>query len=151
MIRKIISGAQTGADQGGLAAALILGLDVGGSVPRGRRTSAGPLTDEQMKKWKLVEHSSDRYPPRTEWNVKHSDGTVIFGNLDSPGSQLTWRICQRNQKPYLRNPSINELRTWVHINQIRTLNVAGNREDKYPGIFQHVVDFLVEAFKDENS
>jgi len=44
-IKKIISGAQTGADRGALDAALDLGLPVGGWVPRGRRAEDGPIPD----------------------------------------------------------------------------------------------------------
>ena len=38
---KIVSGAQTGVDQGGLLAAIDLGLEWGGWVPKGWRTEIG--------------------------------------------------------------------------------------------------------------
>ena len=38
---KIVSGAQTGVDQGGLLAAIDLGLEWGGWVPKGWRTENG--------------------------------------------------------------------------------------------------------------
>lgn len=148
MIRKIISGAQTGADQAGLCAAEALGLETGGTVPRGRRTYVGPLSDKTMLQWNLVEHKSAAYPPRTERNVQDSDGTVIFGNLASPGCKLTIKLCKRHKKPYLDNPlSPKELSNWAEANRIEVLNVAGNREETNPGIFVRVRNFIVEAFK----
>ena len=41
MVRKIISGGQTGADRAALNVACVLGLDVGGWCPRGRRAEDG--------------------------------------------------------------------------------------------------------------
>lgn len=35
MIKKVISGGQTGADQAGLLAARVCGVDVGGTAPKG--------------------------------------------------------------------------------------------------------------------
>ena len=45
MVRKIISGGQTGADQAGLAVAKRLGIPTGGFVPKGFLTEAGPRPD----------------------------------------------------------------------------------------------------------
>lgn len=148
MLRKIISGAQTGADQAGLVAAEALGLERGGTVPKGRRTSIGPLSDNEMIRWNLVEHESPRYPPRTACNIRDSDGTVLFGNIGSPGSRLTVRLCRAHKKPFLTNPrDPRELKEWVEYKGIKTLNVAGNREEKNSGIFNRVTEFLIEAFK----
>ena len=74
MIVKIISGGQTGADRGGLEAGKELGL---------------------------VEHTSSSYPPRTVDNVRNSDGTIIFGNINSPGCKLTISTCIKFKKPYI--------------------------------------------------
>lgn len=145
---KIISGAQTGADQAGLAAACHLGLEVGGWMPYGRRTEDGPMSIELFNKYKLKQHPSPNYPPRTEQNVRESDGTVLFGNLDSPGCRLTMQLCDRHHKHYPGNPLKPEyLRAWVEQHDIKVLNVAGNRESTNPGIFDSTVKFLVEAFK----
>ena len=43
MLEKIISGAQTGADRGGLDAALERGFPIGGWVPRGRKAEDGTI------------------------------------------------------------------------------------------------------------
>jgi hypothetical protein len=45
MIKKIISGGQTGADQAALDVAIELGIPYGGWVPKGRLTGRGPLPE----------------------------------------------------------------------------------------------------------
>lgn len=148
MLRKIISGAQTGADQAGLAAAVALNLQTGGYIPKGRRTNIGPLTDWQMKRWDLIEHTSSAYPPRTEANVRSSDGTVLFGNMNSPGCKLTVKLCDKHNRPYLENPKTpNELFVWTVEHRIEVLNVAGNREETNPGIYASTKAFLINAFE----
>lgn len=64
MISKIISGGQTGADQGGLSAAIILNIKTGGTAPKGYRTQAGSAS--WLNKLGLLEHSSSDYAPRTQ-------------------------------------------------------------------------------------
>lgn len=158
MIKKIISGAQTGADRAGLEAALRLGLEVGGTVPLGKKTDAGPLTDYEMQIYCLREHTSPNYPPRTLANVKNSDGTAVFGDQWSPGSKLTIKYCEQQKKPHIVlnlwgtvgfNPDTEAraLRSWVETHNIQVLNVAGNRERSNPGIFHKVYEVLVEALK----
>ncbi len=74
MIKKIISGGQTGADQAALDAAMKLDIPHGGWIPRGLITENGPLPD----KYQLEEMPTSRYVGRTEENVIDSDGTLIF-------------------------------------------------------------------------
>ena len=86
MLKKIISGGQTGADIAGIDAAIASGLSYGGWLPKGRRTEDGPLPET----YALQEMKTRGYPKRTEQNVIDSDGTVIFvrGKLTG-GSDLT--------------------------------------------------------------
>ena len=74
MLRKIISGGQTGADQAGLDVAIKNNIPHGGAIPRGRMTENGVLAE----KYKLTEMTTKSYPKRTAKNVMDSDGTVIF-------------------------------------------------------------------------
>jgi hypothetical protein len=46
MITKIVSGAQTRADQAGLSAAVKLNLRRGGFIPKGKKTDVGPLSND---------------------------------------------------------------------------------------------------------
>lgn len=147
MLKKIISGGQTGADQGGLEAGRELGLVTGGTATLGWRTEDGPQ-QKLLEGFGLKESGVSGYPFRTEMNVVNSDATVIFGNLDSPGSKLTLSYCKRYIMPYFTNPPPGCLRRWVDKYHIKVLNVAGNRESKKPGIQQEVRKFLVKEFSD---
>lgn len=147
MLIKIISGGQTGADLAGLDAAIYLGLEVGGTIPRGRRTDRGRMLESLFVRYNLKESSSSLYPPRTEQNVRDSDGTVIFGSTISPGSKLTIKLARKHNKPYIVNPSPRALRQWVERCKVSILNVAGNRERTNPGIYKLVYETIVEAFR----
>lgn len=149
ILRKIISGGQTGADRAGLDAALALGLDVGGWVPKGRITERGPLTDEDMAKYKLQETASYDYFQRTSLNVTDSDGTVIFGNRGSSGSRLTIAIATEQQRPLIVNPSADTLRQFVQKNRIRVLNVAGNRASVNNRVYDYAFTTIIGAFRSQ--
>lgn len=123
-LERIISGGQTGIDQMALEVARSLGIPTGGIAPKGYLTEDGP--NEQLQDYGLTEHSSTRYAARTRANVKQSDGTVLFGKMTG-GTKLTLITCIKELKPYLINPMAEELRAWLVDNQIKVLNVAGNR------------------------
>ena len=127
-VTKIISGGQTGADRLGLEVAKELGIKTGGIAPKGYKTEKG--ADISLKELGLTEDSSSSYNPRTEKNVKASDGTVVFGDLNSAGSKLTINLLKQNNKPYIANPTTEELAKFLNDNNIQTLNVAGNRGSK---------------------
>ena len=95
MLRKIISGGQTGVDRAVLDASIELGIDHGGWIPKGRLTEDGPFPD----KYNLKEMPTSSYPKRTERNVIDSDGTLIIshGNL-SGGSLLTRKLATNHGK-----------------------------------------------------
>ena len=97
-LRKIVSGGQTGADQGALSACVQAGFPYGGWIPQGRRTEKGKVP----ARYRLRQHWSRHYPPRTEKNVVDSDGTVIFtcGKPDG-GSPLTIEFAEKHGKPCL--------------------------------------------------
>ncbi len=141
VLEKVISGGQTGADQGGLEAAETAGVTTGGMAPRGYRTSSGPRPD-LGRRFKLEESPSIYYASRTRANVRNSTGTVIFGNPHSPGSRLTVRLCKEHGRPCLqifypemtRVSAEGELAQWCVLHCVEVLNVAGNREERNPGI-----------------
>ncbi len=149
MINKIISGGQTGADQGGLFAAKALGIETGGTAPPKFMTERGS-EPTKLKSLGLVEGKPDSsiYKLRTRQNILDSDGTVVFGKGYSPGTTLTIKICKELKRPWIHNPGCLAFLKWIVDNNIQVLNVAGNRESKYPGIQDKVHTFLVEALKD---
>ena len=85
MIKKIISGGQTEADQAALDIAIKLGITHGGWIPRGRITETGTLPE----RFKLEEISSENYSECIRQNVMDATGTLILsygrltGDLDS--------------------------------------------------------------------
>ncbi len=136
VLEKIISGGQTGADRAGLEAAHEMEMKTGGTAPHGFRTDNG--FDLTLKKFGLFEHPSPGYRERTIQNIHDSDGTVWFGNPQSPGGKLTIGTVIQVGKPFIVNPNPVDLAEWLTENQIRTLNVAGNRERTNPGIGEAV-------------
>ena len=141
VLKKIISGGQTGADQGALDASIKYSLPHGGWVPKGRLTENGPLPDE----YKLKEIPTKNYPDRTEKNVLASDGTVVIthGKLTG-GSALTKKLAEKHKRPSLHinlneTPAFlaaSEINAWINENNIEILNVAGSRASKDPKIYE---------------
>jgi len=129
---KVISGGQTGADRTALEIARELGIPTGGYAPLGWRTDAGP--DPSLAEFGLIETRFPSYPLRTRLNVRFSHGTVIFGNIESAGCVCTENACLTYNRPYLTNPTVEELVSWVREGRIGILNVAGNRKRTNPEI-----------------
>ena len=96
---KIVSGAQTGADRGGLDAAIDLKIPYGGFIPAGRRAEDGKIPAKYIG---LTETKSDGYLVRTRLNAQHSSATVIFtfGPLTG-GSMKTRQFCEEYKKPWM--------------------------------------------------
>ena len=128
VVARVISGGQTGADRLGLEVAKELGIETGGVAPKGYKTEKG--SDSSLKDFGLTEDPSSSYNPRTEQNVKSSDATVIFGDVNSAGSKLTVSLLKKNNKPYIINPTAEQLSTFLKDNKVKVLNVAGNRGSK---------------------
>ena len=149
---RIISGGQTGADQGGLFAARELAIPTGGTAPHGWLTETGP-EEQLLRSFGLIECLQPGYDSRTKMNVLHADGTMIFGSYAAGGSALTAKIATEAGKPLFHVPfptkdsrdKTSEFRGWLARFRIRTLNVAGNRESQNPGLQEFARKFLIEA------
>ena len=80
-----------------------------------------------------------------------SSATIWFGSLDSPGYLTTERACLEYGRAMFKvaegenQPA--DIVAWLGINSFRTLNVAGNRESRTPGIEAMVERFLVAVFR----
>ena len=151
MIKKCISGGQTGADQGGLYAAELFDIPTGGWIPKGFLTEKG--SDPALgSRFGLVETGSAKYPIRTRANVNDSDGTIRFArNFSSPGEICTFKAIKDFRKPYfdvnIRNPpSLETVVEWIGVNKVLVLNVAGNKESSCPGICEFTIKFLSQVF-----
>ena len=148
---KIVSGGQTGADRAALDWAVERGVVHGGWCPRGRRAEDGPIDG----RYRLTETPGEAYVERTEWNVRDSDGTVIFSIATtlSGGSAKTADFARQQGKPWLhlaqhadRGDAARQLRRFVEEHRIRVLNVAGPRASTEPRVGEFVREVLDEAF-----
>ena len=119
MLRKIVSGGQTGVDPAALDTARALGLRSGGWCPSGRIAE-----DDRLRLcYRLLETASPDYWQRTEWNVRDPDGTLII-----------------NRGRRIRR---ERFRAWLARHRVRVLNVAGPRESKRPSIYRQARRILL--------
>jgi hypothetical protein len=85
MIKKVISGGQSGSDLGGLKAAKAFMIETGGTAPKYYKTENG--MDRSLGTiYGLKESTNMDYRHRTIDNIKDSDGTVLFMYRNSTGS-----------------------------------------------------------------
>jgi hypothetical protein len=148
VVRRIVSGGQTGADRAALEVALELGLEIGGWVPQGRLAEDGTIPARFSG---LREADSPEPAVRTALNVRDSDATLIVSRgLLSGGSRLTFEEAKRLRRPVLHldlarlSPAqaIAELREWLEAVEPVTLNVAGPRASHDAGIGAQVATLL---------
>ena len=155
-VRKIISGGQTGADRGALDAAIALGLERGGWAPRNWRAEDGAIPE--LYRVGMQQCASASYEVRTVLNVGDSDGTLVLslGPLNG-GSQRTmwaaadalkpaWHVIVRRDG-WLSESELTQVRGWLTINRILTLNVAGPRSSKARGMQAAACAALVQILK----
>ena len=147
---KIISGGQTGVDQGALDFALDNNFECGGYCPKGRLSEKGIIPF----KYPLTELESEDYEDRTRKNVLESDGTLIIKDHNelNEGTQETIIFCNQFSKPFLiadADSTINagyKFRRWIVENKIKVLNVAGNRQSDNPQIRGKAYLLLIKLF-----
>jgi hypothetical protein len=138
MLKKIISGGQTGVDRGALDAALEASFPCGGWCPKGRKAEDGVIP----VRYPVTEMRGPTYRARTRRNVTDSDGTLVlfFGEL-SGGTLETLRIAEQVGKPVLTidcaaksvADAAVEVAAFVRLHAIAALNVAGPRESTHAG------------------
>jgi hypothetical protein len=159
-VAKVISGGQTGADRGGLEAAVSLNILHGGHVPKGRLAEDGAVPNT----FQLEETESDDYRVRTRLNVENADVTLLFTHSGGPdgGTLFTKNYAIKKGKPWMSikfgmqdmNADIKHSR-WLYdklkahsklLGRPLIINVAGNRESKCPGIQKRTRDVIMAAF-----
>lgn len=152
MIKKIISGGQTGADRAALDVALKFGIFHGGWIPKGRKAEDGLLPEI----YRLKEMPTDSYPARTEQNVIDSDGTLIIarGHLTG-GSDYTRQMTLKHKKQLLgidlnltgHFDAASLIVSWIKLQRVQVLNVAGPRKSEDPQIYSDVITILEQVIK----
>ncbi len=143
MLKKIISGHQSGADIAAIDAAKAHSFPCWGWVPRGRKTESGPLPEQ----YDVEEMITGDYPQSSMQNVIYSDGTVIFTHgILTGGPENVRKYAIEQNKPWLHIDlgeygvvdSIRQITIFIDENQIETLNVAGKSASKDARIYEPV-------------
>lgn len=149
MIKKIISGGQTGADRAALDAAIKVSVPIGGSCPAGMKAEDGEIPD-----FYGLQEISGSYRQRTRKNVAESDGTAIFYDAYlSGGTELTLQFCIRLNRPYKvidislidAEKAAAVLIEFSDKFQVKTLNLAGPRASNHPRIYGFVKQVIVKT------
>lgn len=151
---KIISGGQTGVDIGALVGARKAGIPTGGNAPKGYKTEKGNQS-EILRSFGLIEHPSEKYPPRTKENIKNSCATLILvTNVNSAGTKLAIDHCKLIGRPFLVvNPfhdTIKLTTDFINMHQPSILNIAGHRQSTSIGIAEKTVEFVFNLFRKNN-
>jgi Circularly permutated YpsA SLOG family len=154
-IAKIVSGAQTGADRGGLEAAIWCELPYGGWIPKGRKSEEGviPYKYEGLKETKSAD-----YLARTEANVVDSDATIVFCyGVPGGGSKKTVEFAKKHGRPCLavdmdKEDVLDLVCAFVAgvAGESLVLNIAGSRESKSPGLERAVAVLVVDVISRVN-
>lgn len=174
---KIISGGQTGVDRAALDAALATGLPTGGWCPLGRLAEDGtipnhyPLTEapspEPAVRTEMNVIHSDGTLIITpayaltegtlytlQMTIKHQRPcllTLIKENNTPTAipttSNLTVIRATHQQMLTPTKKITRKVIDWLRENNIHTLNVAGPRESKVPGIYRVAISFLSTLFE----
>lgn len=155
MIKKIISGGQTGGDMGGLLAGNDLGVETGGHCPAAWKTETG--YNKYLENFGLICTSTSKYSVRTRLNVQNADLTIGFGDQNSAGMRLTYNACMAFGKPYFPvhlpifgkgyEYTMDAFGFELEEYDVEILNVAGNRESGHPGIEEEVRKWLIYVLK----
>lgn len=144
-LERVVSGGQTGVDRAALDVARQLGLTSGGWCPAGRLAEDGTVPEC----YPLTETPTSDYEERTQWNVRDSDGTLVLTvGRPSGGTAYTIECARDCSRPYFvldlraSDAELRRVTAWLAANRIRTLNVAGPRESKAPGVYRLAKDYL---------
>jgi CheY-like chemotaxis protein len=147
---KLVSGGQTGADRAALDFAIERGIPHGGWCPAERKAEDGVIP----LRFRLRETPSAAYSERSLWNVRDSDGTVIFTTDDqlTGGSNKTAQFARKLAKPWLHLAALRPgvdcaavLRGFIRQHGIRVLNIAGPRKSQEPTVGRFVTRTLRAA------
>lgn len=153
MVKRIVSGGQTGADRAAFDFALQVGIDCGGWVPKGQIAEDGIIPAKYPN---LIETESDDSGERTERNVRDSDGTLLVTRgTPTGGSAFTLQAVARLNKPVLHvdlegesvTPVSRRLRQWLQAIRPSVLNIAGPRNSEDPEIYELTTVLLEKTFR----
>ena len=146
-VKRILSGGQTGVDMAALDFGLKYQIPIGGWCPKGRINESGIIPGF----YPLWESSSKLSSVRTEKIVLAADATLIISSQKyiDKGTQLCLDLCQHHNKQVFLfdilnygEEQIRELKKWGSLVDIDILNIAGNRESTFQGIYSRCLEIL---------
>ena len=149
MLKKIISGGLTVADQAALDAAMSLGIPHGGYIPWGRMTEIGILPS----KYKLQEMKTDNHFECIERNAKESKGTLIIsvGELNDDSKYARKTTIKHSHQVFVVDleltPSFEAttiVYDWIQKYNIDELYIIGPFTYEYLNIDRHMT-IIVEG------
>jgi hypothetical protein len=152
MLKKIISGGQTGVDIAALRAAKAVGLETGGWMPKGFKTEDGPRS-EYADLYGMQEANRSDYPTRTRLNVAESPLTLFIGPNHSSAGAMATRSAVLSQSfktiMFIRFPLEEREYTtgWLarEIRHTEIVNIAGNRDT---WLETPIEEWLIEVFRE---
>ena len=149
MITKIISGGQTGADQGGLAAARLYGIPTGGYAPKNFMTTDGE--NHQLSKEYGIIETEHGYRKRTLMNIDASDCTIIIAsNIHSPGTKLTISHLRKTKKPFelVTYPNNIDIQDWLYQHSLyRSIKICQSIKDPIINVAGNSAATCKDAYK----
>ena len=138
-ILMVVCGGQAGVDQAALKVAEALQYEIGGIVPKYRKTTEGPLN----LRFPMTENNCETVDERTQHNFTGADGTLaLFKGNEGDGTLLTMVGPLRVGRPLfvikLNEPVtdsiVKDLGLWLQRNSIRCLNIGGPRQPETKGL-----------------
>jgi hypothetical protein len=147
----IISGGQTGADQGALMAAREFGIPTGGFIIKDYMTERGSMPE--LARYGLTCLDTTDYVQRTALNTQSSDITFWFGTEDTRGFLATQRECKKAGKPFINATAMTPDIIAKYLVKMSDghnkyiINIAGNRESSSPGIQDQVYITIKQVLK----
>ena len=144
MLKKIISGGQSGVEIAALDAAIELGIPHEGWAYKRKRTENVVL----LEQYNLKTIDMPSYHDRLEKNIINSDGTVILthGQLII-GSKLIRDFAHQHNKPCLYvdltdcsiNLAVSSILKWIANNEIGAIYFTGSKSVGKSGIYKDTI------------
>jgi hypothetical protein len=150
MLRKIISGGQSGAEKAALDTAKKFNLDHGGSLIFGKKSEH----DSFSEVYQLNDIETENRSKKIEQNIIDSDATLIISHGLLTGlSLITQKIASRLNKSWCHIDLMEMdefegaviLHEFIDDNDIEVLNVAGPNASQDPFIYRSVKS-IIETF-----
>jgi hypothetical protein len=144
----IRSGGQSGVDRAALDSALKLNFEIKGWCPKGGWAEDYIIAPGLLTKYpQLTETPLKEVNQRTEWNVRDSDVTLIFGGLEtSKGTKFTLDMCKKYNKSCLviKDETPQKVYAWLtNFSNVKDINIAGPRESEVKEIYKKTHQYLV--------